>query len=123
MLLITVSLAAAAWTYISGYWGGLVGSAMEVTSVICQGGVNATVYVHNIGTQKLNMNDLDITRTFGGATPMNIVLDPSDGMLDPGATGKIKDTGCTTPTNQQRCAYDIVDRAGHLHQPYTTCTG
>jgi archaellum component FlaG (FlaF/FlaG flagellin family) len=122
VLLITVSLAAAAWTYISGYWGGLVGSAIEVTSVICQGGVNATIYIHNIGTQRLNMNDLDITRTDGGGTA-SYVFDPSSGMLDPGKTGKIKDITCTTAGSQQRCSYDIVDRAGRLHQPYTTCTG
>ncbi len=100
MLLIAVSLSAAAWAYISGYWSGLVSSAMEVTSTICQGGTNATIYVHNIGTGRLNITDgagLDITRTDIGGTA-SFEYEPANGMLQPGGTGKIKDTNCASGT-------------------------
>jgi flagellin-like protein len=126
VLLIAVSLSAAAWTYISGYWGGLVGSATELTSTICRGGTTAVVYVHNIGTSRLNMTDgtgLEITRTDTGGTA-TFSYDPTDGMLQPGGTGQILDTTCASAGTPTRCSYDIVETgSGRLHQTYVTCSG
>jgi flagellin-like protein len=125
VLLITVSLAAAAWTYIAGYWGGLVATGVELTSTICQQGTTAAIYVHKIGTDRMNISHgqgLSITRTDGGTAVYS--YEPIDGVLDAGVTGKIKDTACTTAGTQKRCSYDIVEtRSGRLHQTYTTCSG
>jgi flagellin-like protein len=128
LLLITVGIAAGAWTFISGYWGGLVGSAMEITSTICKGGTNATIYVHNMGTSNLNIQNgqgLDIERTQGSGTyAMELVYEPANGILEPGGTGKITDINCTESGVQQRCAYEIVElSSGRLHPTFTTCSG
>lgn len=122
VLLITVSLAAAAWTYISGYWGGLVASGIEISSTVCRGGVNATIYIHNMGTSDLNLqNGLDVERTDCPGCEV-LVYDPAT--IPAGETGKIIDTNCTQSGVQQRCSYDILQvSSGRLYQTYTTCYG
>ncbi len=122
LLLITVSLAASAWMYISGYWSGLIATGVEITSTICSGGTTAVIYVHNIGTTNINLtNGLDIERADGGRTP-SYTYDPE--VVGPGETGKVKDTNCTVSGIQQRCAYDVVHvPSGRLYQAYTTCYG
>ena len=126
VLLITISLAAAAWTYISGYWGSLVGSNIEITAANCQGGVNATIYIHNIGTNRIDLkNNLDVTRTDGGS-PSLVYNNGTEGgtLVEPGGTGKIIDTACTTIGVQKRCAYDILHLpSGRLYQTFVTCSG
>lgn len=129
LLLITVSLAASAWTYISGYWGGLVSTGVEVSSTICSSGTSVRIYVHNIGTSNMNMiSSMDIDRIQGSSTLVfnksTLTYDPVDGTVGPGETGKIVDVNCTEPGVQQRCAYDIVHSpTGRLYQAYTTCYG
>lgn len=122
LLLITVSLAASAWMYISGYWSGLTATGVEITSTLCSGGTTAVIYVHNIGTANTNLtNGLDIERTDGGRTP-SYTYDPE--LIGPGETGKVKDTNCTVSGIQQRCSYDVVHvPSGRLYQAYTTCYG
>lgn len=124
LLLIAVSISAAAWTYISGYWSGLIGSAIEITSSICSSdGTTAVVYIHNIGTNRLNiLNGLEIDRTDGGTAVLE--YDPADGIVEAGNTGKVKDTNCTQIGIQNRCMYDIVHGpSGRLYQTYMTCPG
>ena len=125
LLLITVSIAAAAWTYISGYWSSLVSSGVEITSTVCTGGTAAVIYIHNIGTERLNITHgagLDIDRTDGGVAFYE--YDPLDGIVEPGDTGKVKDTSCTTIGVKNRCAYNVLHLpSGRLHQTYVTCYG
>ncbi|MEE9323360.1 MAG: archaellin/type IV pilin N-terminal domain-containing protein [Candidatus Aenigmarchaeota archaeon] len=125
LLLIAVSIAAAAWTYISGYWGGLVSSGMEITSTVCRDGTDTIIYVHNLGTERLNVTDgagVDIDRTDGGTAVY--VYDPADGLVEAGDTGQIKDTACSSTGVKNRCAYDILHLpSGRLHQTYVTCYG
>ena len=123
LLLITVSLAASAWMYISGYWSGLTATGVEITSTICSGGTTAVIYVRNIGTTNINLtNGLDIERVDNAGRTPSYTYDPE--IIGPGETGKIKDTNCTASGIQQRCSYDVVHvPSGRLYQAYTTCYG
>ncbi len=60
LLLITVAIAGAAWTYISGYWSGTTGKQIEVTDAFCVGTNQAKIIVKNIGTNPIRTGDIAI---------------------------------------------------------------
>jgi flagellin-like protein len=124
ILLIVVSIAGAAWSYISGYWGGLTRIGIEITNTICNG-TAVTIYVHNIGTDAINLSKLDITRTVSVSTanaPI-YVYEPADGRVVPGTTGKIIDVNCASDGIERRCTYMIVPATGRGATGYADCTG
>jgi len=57
LLLITVALAGAAWTYLQAYMGALIGKSIEVTDAFCINNNEAVVLIRNSGTQSFVPSD------------------------------------------------------------------
>ncbi len=66
LLLITVALAGAAWTYLSTYMTGLTGQSFEVRDYFCIRGDTAVVIVANTGTATLPVSEISIIDTDTG---------------------------------------------------------
>lgn len=71
LLLITVALAGAAWTYLSSFWAGMTARNIQVTDAFCVAGVNATIFVRNTGTQDVLVSDVSVINTSNGNVPTN----------------------------------------------------
>jgi flagellin-like protein len=60
LLLITVALAGAAWTYLSTYMSGLTGQSVEVRDYFCTSQDTATIIIANTGTLKILTTDVSV---------------------------------------------------------------
>ena len=128
LLLITVSLAGAAYVFLGSYMSGMTGQQLKATALPCVGGTSAYVTITNMGSQVVSLGTCDVTavtgvsgvcgditivRTDGGnmdATVSADIINASDiGNLD---SVTFIDTNCNT-----RCEYAFT-RAGEL-QPET----
>jgi flagellin-like protein len=69
LLLITVALAGAAWTYLSSFWTGITARNIEVTDAFCVERKNATVFIRNSGTQSIEVRDITVINTTSGSSP------------------------------------------------------
>jgi len=103
LLLITVAISGAAWTYISGYWSGTVDKQVEVTDAFCVGTNQAKIIVKNIGTSPMSTGDITIiNRTSGADLTENVIWAsevalPDSGMFmhmafDEGSGPNVRDT-------------------------------
>lgn len=130
LLLITVALAGFAWSFLSGYIGGLTGKNVQVADSYCASGTQAKIVLKNMGTEGVNVGncpqdivapivqpiagteatcgDITIVRTdTSGAMSgylSTITTVPSQGTL------VFTDTGCTGVGVAKICTYRI--RAG-----------
>lgn len=52
LLLITIALAGATWTYLSVYWQSMIGVNIQVMESYCTGGNTGTMLLRNTGTQE-----------------------------------------------------------------------
>jgi len=66
LLLITVALAGAAWTYLSTYMSGLTGQSVELRDYFCTGGSTANIIIANTGTLDIAVSDISIIDTSSG---------------------------------------------------------
>jgi flagellin-like protein len=66
LLLITVALAGAAWTYLSTYMSGLTGQSVEVRDYFCTGGSTATIIIANTGTLDIPVGDVTVIDILNG---------------------------------------------------------
>ena len=133
LLLITVSLAGAAYVFLSNYMTGYMGQAIQASGV-CVAGTEAYITITNMGTQAVllgacntpgsmtgtswDCGDLTVVRTDGGS--MNAYFNgTSIAASQPGQLYKVafRDPGCTTTGNPVRCTYAFT-RAGEI-QPVT----
>ncbi len=83
LLLITVALAGAAWTYLSTYMTGLTGESIEVRDYFCVRDDTATIIVANTGQLKMPVNDITIIDTATGSPLTSGTWTDSDGTADP----------------------------------------
>jgi len=115
LLLITIGLAATAWTYLSGFLGTYTKSLTLVDSY-CIGGINSTVTMRNSGTEAISVGTctsftggtsqtcggLTITRTDGNEFS-------NAGMSKTGTLGTQEmvtfTDGCTTSGTPRVCTY------------------
>lgn len=58
LLLITIGLSAAAWTYMSNYMTGMTQGVVEVSNPGCVNGMHAVFFVKNMGTDVLPTNNI-----------------------------------------------------------------
>jgi flagellin-like protein len=69
LLLITIGLASAAWTYMSGYMTGLLSRALDVSSSpSCIGGITVSFIVKNIGTNNVGAQSVNCLNLDSGLT-------------------------------------------------------
>jgi flagellin-like protein len=66
LLLITVALAGAAWTYLSTYMTGLTGQSVEVRDYFCVGDNTASVIIANTGTVDIPVGEVTVIDTSSG---------------------------------------------------------
>ena len=124
LLLITVALAGFAWSFLSGYIGGLTGKNVQVADSYCAGGTSAIMIIRNTGTESLNIGtapigctavlpdtnertcgDVTITRTDTGGL-MDSALNLA-GVIPQQGAFKLTDTGCTQTGSAKICTYRI----------------
>jgi flagellin-like protein len=133
LLLITVSLAGAAYMFLSSYMTGFTGQAVQASG-LCVAGTEAYITVTNMGTQPIvlgacntpgsitgqsgNCGDITVVRTDGGNMDayFNGTSIPA---AEPGKLYKdvFRDAGCTITGTPARCTYAFT-RAGEM-QPVT----
>ncbi len=90
LLLITVALAGAAWTYLSTYMSGLTGQSVEVRDYFCVGGDMAVILIANTGTIDLQTSEIAIV-DMGTGNPVSGTWSAADGNPLPGTgTGEIE---------------------------------
>ena len=114
LLLITVGMAATAWTYMSNYMTTLTSKVLEVPTQKCISGENAMVIVHNIGTAKIAIgNDVLVMDSDGNAASGTAWADLDGNVItniSSGGYGKLTIAGCCTSGVDcpKTCKYDII---------------
>lgn len=98
LLLITIALAGAAYSYISTYWESVTSKNIQITNKFCTGGNTANIIIKNMGTSQVTLADIVVMNTITG-TPVSGDWTTIDGTqsldtLDQGETGKFNAT-CT----------------------------
>jgi flagellin-like protein len=97
LLLITISLAAAAWTFLTGYFTGLTGNVIDISTQTCIGGDTAMGIVKNIGSAGIIIGDITVIDKADGnsATPVWTSVDgattltPTD-VISPGGNARME---------------------------------
>ena len=117
LLLITISLAAAAWTFLTGYFTGLTTGTIELSQPTCLSGTIPFAVVKNIGTSTISVSDISVD-TGSTIVPANLDWRTANGAITstiPGDNGiaqlKIySDAGHTTGdcAAGSRCAYIVL---------------
>lgn len=129
LLLLTVGLAATAWTYMANYLTGITAKNIEISTQKCvtgrgtNAGEDAMAVIHNMGTATINVtNDITIWDKNGFAVPdVGINWTTIEGGvisdISPGRYGKVNidccgGTGAQELTGQgdcpKTCTYDIL---------------
>jgi flagellin-like protein len=117
LLLITVALAGAAWTYLSTYMSGLTGQSVEVRDYFCTGGDTATIIIANTGTIDIPVADVTILDTSDGnevsgtwTAPDGTTINPTTGEIGVGsyATWKNDSTNPAAYSCDPNCALRVV---------------
>lgn len=120
LLLITIGLAATAWTYLSGFLSGYTRSLSLIDSY-CTGSSTANIILRNSGTEAIALGasacslsgtstacgGLTITRTDGGNLN-SASISPSSGTLAPRGTLTFTDSGCTSSGTPMVCTYRFI---------------
>ena len=60
LLLITITLAAAGWTFLSGYTGSLLSKQIDISGSVCVGGDRVKIFVKNIGTASISTDEISV---------------------------------------------------------------
>lgn len=131
LLLITIGMAAAAWTYMGNYFSGLIGKSLDITSQRCVDGTDGMIIVKNIGTEDINV-DSDIMVMQGSTVLGDADINwceqadacASDTIdeIDAGSFAKAIIAGCTTTGNPKTCKYDFVI-SGRTQTAIISCSG
>lgn len=130
LLLVVVAIAGAAYSYITGFWGGITENAIEVTSAVCTGNT-VTMYLRNVGTTVLDMGSgstiVGVTRSIiagGSLGAMTLVRSNATGvcggatcLVNPRAVGTLSDANCGAGAT---CKY-TVRAGGGLTDIQVTC--
>lgn len=142
LLLITVSLAGAAYVFLTGYQTTLTGKTLQVSNPgACAGGTTASITVTNQGTLPITVvadcteneatatcGEITVVRTDSGGTFGNAAF--SGTTIDPYSAGNIDsltftDDGCHTlgnPTDVCGYSFQIAGQTAAVNSQ-VTCTG
>ncbi len=140
LLLITISLAGAAYVFLSGTMFGFIGQAVSGSGA-CIAGTTARIQVTNMGTENLDISGCNSTGSIAGTeqrctdlTILRVDGGLMDGNFDKEGIAQAKanqldyavfrDNSCTTPGNPERCEY-LFTRAGELQpvEVIVSCSG
>ncbi|MCX6817974.1 MAG: hypothetical protein NTU57_03885 [Candidatus Aenigmarchaeota archaeon] len=130
LLLITVGLAAAAWTYMGNFFTSLTAKTIEIPTQKCINGRDVMVILHNMGTEKISLKN-DVTVLSNGipviVTWCNVsgLCNGNDNITstDAGGFAKAIIDNCVTVSGQAKtCSYDFVV-ASRTQTASVYCTG
>ncbi len=131
ILLITIAITGSAWVYISSYYTGMTSEALEITSVDCTG-AGATIYIHNIGTEFMDVNRISVTReVIAGSCMMYNGTDYIDSgnqmdvswdrtRIEPNDIGTFTDANCTRSSDISTARYTII-AGGRVQKVQINC--
>jgi flagellin-like protein len=91
LLLITVALAGATWTYLSAYWTGIVGKNVQVMDAYCISGNTGVILIRNTGTNVIETGEIAVINTTSGDAAEGVWLDlngSATSMANPGTVVK-----------------------------------
>jgi len=130
LLLLTIGLASAAWTYMSGYMSGLMSRALDIIPASCIGGTTVTFLVRNIGTDNVGTSGINVMNLDTGAAEpltwqyLNGTAAGSPVMPTGSTYRGTLTTPCTTAGNAKTCKYEITLTASSWKQNIPiSCTG
>jgi flagellin-like protein len=127
MLLITIAITGSAWIYISTYYSGMTGKAIEVTSIDCTS-TGVSIYIHNIGTDTLDTGaDVDEDRImvsgscYGNdtAAPWDEYITYDPPTLGPGDSGIANDWHCNS-SDDGTARYTLI-AGGRVQKVQVSC--
>ncbi|MEM5871854.1 MAG: archaellin/type IV pilin N-terminal domain-containing protein [Candidatus Aenigmatarchaeota archaeon] len=127
LLLITIGLAAAAWTYMSNVFTGITAKAIDISSQFCIGGTQAVGIVRNIGTDNIHVDEIIILNSTTGNKITNVDWKTVDGNalpnnnIPPGEQAKVT-LSCTSQGKPATCTYNFV-LAGRTQKMSVYCSG
>ncbi len=113
LLLITVGLAAAAWTYMGNYLTTLTAKSVEISTQKCIDG-DAMVIIHSIGTAAIKESEIVIWNAQGGTETVDLKnLSGTDmSEIEAGKYGRVEMDCCgggvTEPECPSTCSFDII---------------
>ena len=116
LLLITIGLASAAWTYMSGYMSGLMSRVLDVSSSpSCIGGTQVTFIARNAGTNNIGAQSIQCMNMDTGTTEaltwqwLNGTAAGSSPVLGSGMSIRaIMTNPCTSPGVAKTCKYELT---------------
>ena len=136
LLLITVGLAAAAWTYMGNFFSSLTAKTIEIPTQKCINGNQVMIILHNMGTESISLTN-DVTVLSNGfplasLTPaqtltwcaVNETCTPPSSLntVTAGGFGKVIIRDCTVSGVAKTCSYDFVV-ASRTQTASVYCTG
>jgi|GEM_PF-1043042 len=121
LLLITVALAGFAWSFLSGYVGGLAGKNIQVADSYCISGTQAKVVLRNVGTEGISLgtctSDGSITGTEKSCEDITAVRTDiggsmygklsASGTINPQGSFTFTDDNCTQTGTSKICTYRL----------------
>jgi flagellin-like protein len=117
LLLITVGLAAAAWTYMGNFFSSITAKTIEIPTQKCINGTNVMTIIHNMGTESISLTN-DVVVLSNGMPVIPVWWCSVSGMCDgndnitsvqAGGFAKAIIKNCvTTPGQAKTCNYDFV---------------
>ena len=130
LLLITIGLASAAWTYMSGYFQGLTSKVLEMSSASCIGGTQVSFLAGNIGTSNISTASIQILDLDTGSNVVTTWKDLSNAVISsiaPGQSARAFLGGaanCTTAGVSKSCRYEMTITSTTFKQIIpVTCPG
>lgn len=124
LLLLTIGLAAAAWTYMSNIFTGITAKAIEISSQFCVQGTNAVIIVRNIGTDNINTNEITTLDAETGNSvtgTWNTVDGNPLTTITPGGQAKLT-ISCTSSGTPKTCSYNLI-LGGRTQKAIVYCAG
>ena len=121
LLLLTVAMAAAAWSYMTVYFSGITAKTIEISMQKCvssAGDQDVLAVVRNMGTATIDIgNDIVIwDKEANVVDPTNIAwadiygtsLTPPNDKIEPGRDVKVNIFCCSGSGCPKTCTYDII---------------
>jgi len=128
LLLITIGLSAAAWTYINLYFSSLTTNILDITPMQgCIGNVDATFLVTNRGTQDISISGIKIIESGTITVPEHKWCELKNTnncgiqTISPGDT-VIVQIKCTVPGTPKTCVYEFM-LGGRSYKTMAQCSG
>ncbi len=138
LLLITIALAGAAWTFLNQYLSGTTGKNLQMIDSYCQGGTTAKIVLKNVGTEAINIGncnvgmsgtetscgDVIVVRTDGGGLNGSVLTPNTGGNTIPSqGLATFTDNNCTVTGTPKTCIYRFVVGTLGAVQAIVTCSG